>query len=770
MSSDKNRAVMRGTAPSELRDATKESRRLQEHLAGEAKATVPRDEKIAVSFILFLFVVLATTYGIVTPIFEGFDENWHFAFVQYIANGKGLPRQPAEQFPHLAKQEASQPPLYYALAAALTFWVPNNDDKIYERYNPQFQPIPWDYRDNKNIIVHTDAESFPWRGTPLAVHLARFLSVAFGAGTVYSTYLLTRSLFPNQPALALGAMLLNALTPSFIFMSALVNNDVLIVFLSSVTLIFIANEAKQSLSSNAETNRPRNPRRLIRMSMIGVLLALAALTKLSGLGLNVFAAVVFILIALRTRNYRTLLIRGTIGAIAFLLVASWWYFRNTSLYGDPTGLNMMLDIMGRREPGFGPADLIPELEGIRRSYWALFGQTNVVPSDWFYYTFDFLSLGACIGLLVLIYRAWRARRWGEISLLLFLALWFAIIAAGLTRWALTTAGSQGRLLYPAIGVASILLARGWIEIAPRRVSALVVAALVAVAIYIPFFVITPAYAQPEQLRHDQIVGFISKPLAVDVKFGSVKLLGYRIGEEAKAGEVVWVDACWSSEERISEDDLAFVQLLEANDLIAAQKDSYHGEGTYPTSQWKPGTVFCDRYPLRVRDTAPAASRSEIAIGLYHANGERVEARVDGKAVGDNFRFAGPAIVPTRFDYEWGKRVALDNYKLDRTALQAGQSLKVTLMWRAMSDFNRTDVATVQVMDSNGKIIGQNDSPVKLGTDERIIPISPYSEPGVYEVKLGVYQPAPIENLPLYHDGRRAQGSDLVSLWWIRINP
>ncbi len=720
------------------------------------------------ALVLALFIILAATYSIITPVFEGFDENWHYAFVQYMASGKGLPRQPAEQFPHLARQEASQPPLYYALAAAVTFWIPNNDTKIYGRYNPQFVPIPWDYRDNKNIIVHTDAEKFPWRGTVLAIHLARFISVLLGTLTIYFTYVLGRSIFPDDHILAVGAMILVALTPSFIFTSAIVNNDVLIAFLSSLALVLMVRIIQVMLNPS-----PGHSRQLVKWAAIlGVACALAALTKLSGLGLYLLAGIALPIVAWRTKDFRGLVVCFVLLTLSFALVAGWWYVRNWMLYDDITGLNPMIDIMGRREPGFGFADLIPELEGIRRSYWALFGQTNIVLSNWFYYAFDLLTLVARIGWVVLIYRAWRTQRWNQIAWLALLALWFVIVAGGLTRWALTTAGSQGRLLYPAIGAISILLVRGWIEIVPRRVSAIVVAALIVVAVYIPFFAISPAYAQPEQLSQDQIGNFVSK--RTNVRFGSVSLLGYRVEQQTVApGGLLWVTACWSGDEKIAEDYFVFVQLLTENDLIAAQKDTYHGLGAFPTSLWKPGAMFCDRYPLSVRDTTPEQSVSQIAIGLYRASGERLPAQSVEKSIGDNFRFAGPTIVAesgrTRFNYRWGSGIALVDYQLSKTAMRAGEHLAITLNWQTNSS-QTNSVGTVQIMDANGTMIGQSDQPIKLPVDERDILISPYAEPGVYGIKVGVYQPAPIENLPLYHDGRRQQGSDLLSLWSLRVAP
>src|SRR5438105_13200305 len=86
--------------------------------------------------LLIVFIALAVLYSVITPLFEGYDEDSHFAFVQHVASGQGLPRQPASQYPHLAKHEANQPPLYYVIAAALTWWIPTGDLPHHLRQNP----------------------------------------------------------------------------------------------------------------------------------------------------------------------------------------------------------------------------------------------------------------------------------------------------------------------------------------------------------------------------------------------------------------------------------------------------------------------------------------------------------------------------------------------------------------------------------------------------------------------------------------------------------
>ncbi|HLU09098.1 MAG TPA: hypothetical protein VK003_05480, partial [Oceanobacillus sp.] len=67
--------------------------------------------------VLAAYVVLASVYSIVTPIFEASDELWHYPMVKHLADtGLQLPVQdPA--VPTLWRQEGGQPPLYYMLAA-----------------------------------------------------------------------------------------------------------------------------------------------------------------------------------------------------------------------------------------------------------------------------------------------------------------------------------------------------------------------------------------------------------------------------------------------------------------------------------------------------------------------------------------------------------------------------------------------------------------------------------------------------------------------------
>ena len=135
-----------------------------------------KHERFWIAVITLLFVILGVVYSLATPIFEASDELWHYPVVKHIADGRGLPVQrPGVEAPW--QQEGSQPPGYYALAALVTAWIDTDDLSEVRWLNPMANTGRPLAAGNKNMVIHTEREAFPWRGTALAVHLIRLLSV-----------------------------------------------------------------------------------------------------------------------------------------------------------------------------------------------------------------------------------------------------------------------------------------------------------------------------------------------------------------------------------------------------------------------------------------------------------------------------------------------------------------------------------------------------------------------------------------------------------------
>jgi 4-amino-4-deoxy-L-arabinose transferase-like glycosyltransferase len=753
-----------------------------------------------IALILAGFLALATLYSVTTPIFESPDEIWHYPVIQHIATGHGLPIQEPGTG-QLWQQEGSQPPLYYLLGAAATFWI-DTSDLPQRLWNNPHAHIGIPLADgNKNVIVHTVAEDFPYRGTVLAVHLIRLLSVLLGAITVLLTYRLALAVFPGRVALAAGAAAVCAFIPQFLFISGSVNNDNLVTTLAALALWQVVRLLQGDNS----------PGHLLRL---GIVIGLAALSKLSGLGLLVLAAASLVMVSWQRRSLRLLLQGGVLVIAPVVLLAGWWYARNWTLYGDPTGINVMLDVIGRRPQLASMRQLLAEAEGFKISFWALFGAVNVLAESWVYRVFDLLTILALLGLLLL----WARWLQGWFSLarsrlaesrttdkglktkdqkqLALLALWLGVVFASFVRWTQMTMASQGRLLFVALPAIAILFFTGLTAWVPRRYTG-VVAALVGMLFFItaaiiPFRTIAPAYARPAVLAS---IDEATIPQRVHVTYGDqAELIGYALDREAvRPGEALRLTLYWRALARLDKDYSLYIHLFGWNGQRVGQRDSYPGGGAYPTRLWQPGDVLVDSYLVRIAPTATVPSRGLIEVGLYdRATMERLPVRdgagrpIASPLIGRCKLAAIPATlsVPNAVDYRLGEQAALVGYEVNGgpvpAVLKPGDSLRLVLYWRALAKLDRDYTVFVHLEDQAQRIWGQKDGEPQAGNyptslwdageivrDERDLIVAPDAPPGAYELAVGLYLVSTGERLPVTTAEGRPLGDRLV-LGWVQV--
>ncbi|MBC7237435.1 MAG: DUF2142 domain-containing protein [Chloroflexi bacterium] len=757
--------------------------------------TLSRDHPRIALAIALGFALLSTLYSLINPILESPDEVYHYPYIKHLADGQGLPIQRSDQ-ETLWEQEGSQPPLYYALAALLTWWIDTDDLPIIRRLNPHARiGIPL-AEDNKNMVIHTERERWPWRGTTLAVHLVRLFSVLMGSGTVYFTYKLALALYPDRPALAIGAMGLNAAIPMFLFISSSVNNDNLINLLASVVVWLLI-------------RRLGNKRFEWRsLPLIGVLVGLACLSKLSGLALLPLSA--FALGLDRAwrlvgpgrcpptrreirREMAAWLLEMTLVWSLAALVAGWWYVRNWQLYGDATGLNRMLEIFGRRANNPGVGELWSEFQGFRISFWGLFGVVNVLMRPlWVYYVLDGISILAAVGLVGWAVKGVRARRSERIPALLTLAAWIGGASISLLRWTSLTKASQGRLVYPAISAISLFLALGLLQWVPRkhrdRVAPWLGAPWLLLSLIAPLSAIAPAYARPRILAAHEIPPSTAPYHATYED--KVRLIAYQIERTPTCpGEAVEVKLYWESLAPIEEDFSLYIHLFGRHGAKIGQRDSYHGGGNYPTSQWSVGQIITDRYLVPVDPQAEGPVAAELEVGLYRlATMKNLPVRdAAGQAVGrpviTRVKINGPArsFTPTqRLEADLGHRVQLIGYDLYATSLRPGATTPLTLYWLVLAPLPRDYNVFVHVLDEEGRIVGQGDGPPLDGdyptsfwgpgetlADTHQIAMRPDAGNGTARVLVGLYHLESGERLPVYRvDGQIA--GDAVILTTVSI--
>ena len=92
---------------------------------------------------------------------------------------------------------------------------------------------------------------------------------------------------------------------------------------------------------------------------------------------------------------------------------------------------------------------------------------------------------------------------------------------------------------------------------------------------------------------------------------------------------------WQALKPIDKDYSTFVHLLDANDIIVAQRDMYPGQGLWPTSQMRPGDVIESRYVLNLPATAYAPDQLKWEVGVYDF---ATQQRLPVSSGGDNVRF------------------------------------------------------------------------------------------------------------------------------------
>lgn len=554
---------------------------------------------LAITTLLGAYVLLGILYSVTTPLFEAPDEQWHYAFVQNLATGRGLPVQTLP-LQHLARQEGSQPPLYYALAAALTFRVDSSDYPAIVRENPHYgYDVPGIVNDNKNLFVHTTAEQLPWHNAALAMHLARLLALALGAAAVYFTYRLTLELVPHNPArwvVALAAAALVAFNPQFLFVSSAVSNDSAITAASALALFLLVRAFSR-------------PPSLADAVLVGLAAGLCALAKVSGAAM--LALALGVLAYVNRHDLRRMVTQLLAAALAFALVAGWWYLRNLLLYGEVTGTARMIEIFGGRTAPLTWEGWRAQFYEVLETFWVGLGWGNIRAPEWLYWALGLAALAGLLGLLVGLMRrrsAWRETLREHAAVLVPLA-WCLLIFGALVRWMVVTQAPHGRLLFPALPAFGALVALGWMLLLPGRAGGWVLRAapapLFALALAAPFVWLVPAYALPPPLTAAQAQNI---PSPVDIRYGdSLLLLGSRVTPHPADPDALQVELYWRVLAPMTRDYSLNLSALDAQFRAVSTRNTFPGHGTLPTSLMQAGQTFADAYWLPVPPNLRAGS-------------------------------------------------------------------------------------------------------------------------------------------------------------------
>jgi 4-amino-4-deoxy-L-arabinose transferase-like glycosyltransferase len=563
-----------------------------------------KGELLAVTVLLCLFLALGTYYVLTQPLYSKPDEAYHYAHVLHLRAGKGLPvidtSKAVGDFTSV-ELEGHQPPLYYATVAGLASVLGVEDARFPSR-NPH---LPW---------VATYVSEV---GNAAVFFTGRFVSLACGVLALVFAYCLTRLFLPRPLALLSAGLM--GLNPQFIFIASSLSNDMASTATVHLGLWQLGVVLQRGLSA----------RRALRL---GLIIALATLTKLTGLGLLVPLGGIALWEFGKRRSMEPLF-HGALAGLTTGVVCSWWFWRNWSLYGNPFATNMLSTMLGGRTAPFTWQEGQELLSFLWKSYWLDMSPGGLIAAESFVYVaLGGVCFAAAIGLIVAL-----ARRPDIRPLFLLVWGWFAILFVSFVQ--LTTQTpiliGGGRLLFPGAIAIGSTLAVGLTGVAAGRYLPATLLALLlgAYATLAPSLYLFPLYPRPEPTAS------LERPPThvVEARYGTeplFELVGYDLNRVQGEDTRLEFTYYWRSITETRRDFSVFLHLItdgEGELAVLEQLDTYPGLGRFPTSQWTKGTIFVDELTLPVPSDF---DEGMVWTGLYHLpTGERLPVfDVDGRRI------------------------------------------------------------------------------------------------------------------------------------------
>ena len=260
--------------------------------------------------IVILFFMAGLGYCFYTPLWNPPDEERHFAYCEYIAQHHKLPEFRGDSGKDSVDM-GFHPPLYHLIGSLFC----TNDGKLLEEEitindGPGFQTLSYP----------NEGKGFALSGKAKSAYLLRLFSLVLGGINVCLIYLIMLTIFPGEIILASAAMLFVAMNPQFLHISASVSNETLNSTVSTGYLFSLIYYLK-------------DPSKLVRQILSGVLLGCCILSKSSSIFFIPLTVCIITLITLRVR-------RNPIAPLFIILctaifVGGWWYLRNWLVFNDP---------------------------------------------------------------------------------------------------------------------------------------------------------------------------------------------------------------------------------------------------------------------------------------------------------------------------------------------------------------------------------------------------------------------------------------------------
>jgi len=737
-------------------------------------------ERLVLLLILGAFFGLGIYYAKDNPIYIKPDEFYHHAYVNHLRLEKALPvidvtkLGPGNHAP--VEMEGHQPPLYYTTISFITSLF-GLYDRVSLTANPHFLGTLYG---NRN----------PWTPAYAALTEApvfftgRFISLVCGMLALIFAYLLCR-LFLPWPLAALSVAFMG-FNPQFLFIATSFSNDMMAVAATHAGLWQLGKIMQKGLN-------------LRKSIVLGIIVALATLIKLTGLGLLIPLGIIALWQAWKSRKGWPL-IWASVSGLIVLLLDSWWFWRNWVLYRNPFATNLLPILLGPRVAPWSSNDFWFFVDFLWKAYWVDFSPGGILFAEpKVYVIIGLICILAGIGLILALVR--------ERSLLPFFLLiwgWFALVTVSLFQLTSKTAFFMGggRLLFPSAIAISATLAVGLTKLCRNPILPGGLALLLGIfAVIAPLRYIYPAYPKPILMKSLET----HPKYLLGVRFGNeqFELLGYGLEQTEVFGKrALKFTYYWHALKRTDRNFSVFLHLEtweREQPRVLAQIDTYPGYGVWPTSSWRPDCIFVDSLILPLPTLGQSFS-GVVLTGLYFLpTMERLPAydragqRLPGDAVPlariwtdvtGNFHltpslsleFSPRHLLGARFGDE---QFELIGYDLEQVAMSGQRYLAIVYYWRALerTDRNYSVFIHLETKEKGQPVVlTQTDTypgygmwptsawrPGCILVDRLVLPLPPPGQSFSGIVFTGLYFPPTMERLPAYDQAGQRFPDDAVPL-------
>jgi 4-amino-4-deoxy-L-arabinose transferase-like glycosyltransferase len=621
-------------------------------------------------------------------------------------------------------------------------------------------------------MLHFGQDLFPWKGTVLAIHVLRFMTISLGAVAVYAIYRAAMVFFQGHGWAPLGVAAVIGLNPSFIFMSSTVHHDTL-----QAAIFALAIWWALRFLDDQET-RPS-------AWLGGILVGAALLTKLSGLVLAPAMVFVIVLRAWQRKHWQDLPHQSGQLVLVAMLVASWWYLRNLLLYGDPFGWEMFLSIhshMVRSGPYTWYLFTEEFLGQIQRTFWGAFGYMHITFPE-FARVGWWLSGFAGLGLIMELIRGRSVLRsqWPGLAVALAILL---LLFASFVRFSIATLGAgHGRYLFPAGFTIGTLLIAGLNGLFSWRyhrfVSALVAAGMTGYAVWLPVNFVLPKYTMPRTASREEITQAkeVGKDLTQGVRLVAYDLPADRISPRQELTVKLFWEATGSSTDR--HDPKVLLELL-GNDAKVFSSVEFWPVPSLPPESWQAKTYYVTQAVL-------AVPQEEIPGQLQLSVTTDSGSRQTGQIVVGSILTTGGATEIEKVDIPLNRietfagTLRLLASQMSKEIVAPGDVLMVKLYWQILEPPRMDYTMFIHVVNGQGELIAQYDRPAGgsatptstwetglLLRDTYPVAIPQDASEGRYTVRTGMYIWPTLEPVPITIDGMRTE-SNFIDLDTVQVS-